>query len=78
VGRFEKIVEGFTSYVDFINELPGSTRGTVMIDNAPASVLPGINRALECFRTIAVEGIDQNGATQRLRLRVCEVGPSPH
>ena len=74
-GRFEKIVEGFTIYLDFITELPGSTRGTVMIDNAPASVLPGINRALECFRTIAVEGTDLHGATQRLRLRVCEAGP---
>lgn len=74
-GRFEKIIEGFTIYLDFITELPGVTTGTVDVDNAPVCVMPGVTRALECHRTIIIEGADLHGATQHLKLRVCEVGP---
>jgi len=72
--RFEKEIEGFTVYVDFLVEQPGATQGVVVVDDIPANILPGINRALETAREIAVEGIDLLGANQQLPARVCEIG----
>lgn len=45
-GRFEKNVEGFSIYIDFLVERPGACEGTVAVDDIHANILPGINRAL--------------------------------
>ncbi len=73
--RFVKKVGGFTIPVDFLTERPPATQGTAVVDDVPANILPGINRALASARTVNVTGMDLSGATQKLNIRVCEVGP---
>lgn len=73
--RFEKTIGRFTIPVDFLVEYPPNTRGAAMVDDIPANILPGINRALETARVSTVEGIDLQGAHQKLAVRVCEAGP---
>ena len=47
-----------------------------MVDDVPANILPGINRALASARQIKVTGVDLYGAIQEnLPVRVCEAGP---
>lgn len=74
-GRFQKTGSGFTLYVDFLVEDGTHPRGTRMVDDVPASVMPGVVRALETARRIPIEGQDLFGAQQKLIARVCDVGP---
>jgi len=48
---------------------------TAMVDDVPANILPGINRALASARNVLVKGMDLQGARQELTVHVCEVGP---
>lgn len=73
--RFVKQVGDFTIPVDFLTERPPATRGTAVVDDIPASILPGINRALASARSLLVHGLDLQGARQDLTIRVCEAGP---
>lgn len=73
--RFVKKVGDFTIPVDFLAENPPATKGAVTVDDVPASVMPGINRALATAREIQVNGVDLQGAQQTLTIRVCEAGP---
>ena len=73
--RFVKTVGDFTIPVDFLTESPLAMRGTVMVDDVLANILPGINRALASARNVTVKGVDLQGAQQELIVRVCEVGP---
>jgi len=74
--RFVKTLGDFTIPVDFLTERPPATQGTAMVADAPASIVPGINRALASARQIKVTGVDLYGATQEnLPVRVCEAGP---
>jgi len=73
--RFVKTVNDFDILVDFLAEGPPATSGTVIVDDIPANVLPGVNRALATARRVQVAGIDLFGATQHFTARVCEVGP---
>ena len=74
-GRFEREVGGFTVYVDFLVEDGNQPRGTRLVDDVPASVMPGVVRALKTARRVPVTGLDLYGAEQRVTARVCEVGP---
>lgn len=74
-GRFERQVSGFTVYVDFLVEDGDQPRGTRLVDDVPASVMPGVVRALQTARHVPVTGADLYGAEQRVLARVCEVGP---
>ena len=74
-GRFEKDLIGFTIYIDFLVEDGAQPRGTRMVDDVPASVMPGVVRALETARVMPIEGEDLFGAQQKISARVCEVGP---
>ncbi len=74
-GRFEREVAGFTVYVDFLVEDGEQPRGTRGVDDVPASVMPGVVRALQTARRVPVVGTDLYGAEQRVIARVCEVGP---
>jgi hypothetical protein len=74
-GRFEKSVEGFSIYIDFLVEDGEVARGTRMVDDVMANVMPGVVRALETARVMTVKGIDLWGAKQSVTARVCEVGP---
>lgn len=74
--RFVKTIGQFTVPVDFLTERPPATQGTVTVDDVPANILPGINRALASARQINVTGMDLYGAIQEnLPVRVCEAGP---
>ncbi len=73
--RFVKTVGDFTIPVDFLTERPPATQGSAMVDDVPANILPGINRALATARRVVVEGVDLAGAQQKLTVRVCEAGP---
>jgi len=73
--RFVKTIDNITIPVDFLTERPPATTGVATVDGVPASILPGIDRALATARSLTVEGIDLLGAEQRLLVRVCEVGP---
>lgn len=74
-GRFEREVGGFIVYVDFLVEDGDQPRGTRLVDDVPASVMPGVVRALKTARRVPVTGLDLYGAEQRVTARVCEVGP---
>ena len=74
-GRFERAVGSFTVYVDFLVENGDQPRGTRLVDDVPASVMPGVVRALQTARRMPVVGTDLYGAEQRVTARVCEVGP---
>ena len=74
--RFVKMVDDFPILVDFLTESPPATKGTAIVDDVPANILPGINRALATARPIKITGVDLYGATQTdLPVRVCEAGP---
>jgi hypothetical protein len=74
-GRFEKDVNGFTLHIDFLVEDGDQPRGTRMVDDVPASVMPGVVRALATARVMTIEGKDFLGGQQKVRARICEVGP---
>ena len=73
--RFVKTIGDFTIPVDFLAESPPATKGAVVVDDVPANILPGVNRALATARRVAVRGLDLFNAPQNLTIRVCEVGP---
>jgi hypothetical protein len=73
--RFVKQVGDLTVPVDFLTESPPATRGTAFVDDVPANILPGINRALASARSLSIRGVDLQGAQQELTIRVCEAGP---
>ena len=73
--RLEKIVGEFNLPVDFLVEHPIHTSGTALVEDIAASIMPGVDRALETAREISLSGIDLSGAEQNLIARVCEIGP---
>ena len=73
--RYEKQVAGLTVPVDFLVESAEGDRGTVAVDDIAATVMPGVNRALATAREVEIQGMDLQGAEQRIIARVCEVGP---
>jgi len=63
-------------YVDFLTEDPNrNAPGSRVVDEVIASVVPGINRALACCRTVTVQGRDVYGANQKCDVRVVDIGP---
>jgi hypothetical protein len=74
-GRFERPAAGFTLYIDFLVEDGTTPKGTRMVDDVPASIMPGVLRALETARQVTIEGRDLPGGQQKVIARVCEVGP---
>lgn len=74
-GRFEKSADGFPIYIDFLVEDGAVPRGTRMVDDIRANVMPGVVRALATARAMKIQGVDLWGAKQSITARVCEVGP---
>ncbi len=72
---YEKEVAGLTVPVDFLVESAEGESGTVAVDDIAATVMPGVNRALATAREVEIQGMDLQGAEQRVIARVCEVGP---
>lgn len=73
--RFVRRIGDYTVPLDFLTESPPATSGVAMVDGIPASITPGIDRALGSARTICIEGVDLQGARQSCNVRVCAVGP---
>lgn len=66
---------GLNLYLDFLTEDPPSLTGARMVDDVVASVIPGVNRALSCRRTVNVKGLDLYGAEQECKVAVADIGP---
>lgn len=62
-------------YLDFLTEDPPATTGARTVDDVLASVVPGVNRALACWRLVKVEGCDLYGAEQECKIAVADIGP---
>lgn len=73
--RYRREVEGVDIYLDFLTEKPGSNSGSQIVDDVIASVIPGINRALESRREVTVQGSDLYGVEQEITVHVAGVGP---
>lgn len=73
--RLVREVEGMALYVDFLTEAPPATSGSRMVDDVVASVVPGVNRALESRRMVRASGLDVYGATRTCDLAVAGIGP---
>ena len=72
--RYQKLVGTSPLYVDFLTDYGSNRVGAVVVDDVTASCLPGIDRALVTAREINFKATDLYGATQPLRLRVCDAG----
>src|SRR5439155_3542750 len=73
--RYEKRIGDYSASVDFLTDCPPNTRGTVLVDDIVANILPDIARALKTARKATVTGKDLTGKPQSTTVRVCEVGP---
>ncbi len=63
-------------YIDFLTEDPRQQAlGSRNVDDVVASVVPGINRALACYRGVLVKGNDVYGGRQECEVKVADVGP---
>ncbi len=73
--RLVRRIGDHTVPLDFLTESPPATSGVAIVDGIPASITPGIDRALGSARTVVIQGLDLQGARQSCKVRVCEVGP---
>ncbi len=73
--RYCRDVEGVNIYLDFLTEKPGCDFGSQMVDDVVASLIPGINRALESRQRLTVSGTDLYGAQQATTVNVAGIGP---
>ncbi len=74
--RFTRKFPTLELHIDLLTDDDKSEKGTaVMDDNLQVSIFPGINRALECYRTVKVSGKTLLGHPQTEEIKVAEVGP---
>ena len=73
--RLVRDFDGFALYLDFLTEAPPAQTGARMVDDVVASVVPGVNRALACSRSVTAQGRDLYGVEQRCTIRVADLGP---
>lgn len=73
-GRYVRQFETMPVFIDFLTEHPTATTGTAMVDGVPAGVFPGVARALQTRRKVAVEGKDLFGASQTVTVPVAGIG----
>jgi len=64
-----------TLYIDFLTEDPSAVSGGRQVDDIPASVVPGIGRALACRRSVNIIGRDLYGAQKSCHVLVADIGP---
>jgi hypothetical protein len=73
--RLVRQVDDIALYVDFLTDDPPAKQGSRQVDDITASIIPGINRALNSKRIITVEGLDVYGGKQKCHLAVADIGP---
>lgn len=75
-GRFTRQFPKLELHIDLLTDDDKSDKGTaVMDDNLQVSIFPGINRALECYRTVKVSGKTLLGNPLTEEIKVAEAGP---
>jgi len=75
-GRFTRQFPTLELHIDLLTDDDKSDTGTVVMDDSlHVSIIPGINRALACHRTMKITGKTLLGNSQTEELRVAEVGP---
>lgn len=62
-------------YLDFLTEDPPDVTGARVVDDIVASVIPGINRALESRRIISIRGRDLYGVEHDCAVSIADIGP---
>ena len=74
--RFQKQFGSTILYLDLLTDRPtAQSPDTAMVDDVPVSAVYGLQRALEEFREIEIEGRDLYHAKVKERVKVCEIGP---
>ena len=75
-GRFLRKFADFEMHIDLLTDDGSGAKGTVVVDEGlQVSLTPGVNRALTCNRTMAIEGPNLVGAIRSHRVRIAEIGP---
>ena len=74
-GRYVRLVEGLTIYLDLLTEKPSIERGTTVVDRVPVEAFPGIQRALATKTPIPVSGHDAYGVRKTVNVPVSGIGP---
>lgn len=74
--RFVRSFPGLNLYIDLLTDDGKADQGTVIVDDGlSVSVLPGIDRALACWRVVEVTGTTLRGVTRTEKIKVAEIGP---
>lgn len=74
--RFTREFPGLRLHVDLLTDDGKSDNGTRMVDDGlPVGVMPGIDRALACGRLVPVSGLNLDGQSRTIKIKVAEVGP---
>jgi hypothetical protein len=74
--RLVRRKEDIALYIDFLTEDANRRAlGSRVVDEVIANVVPGINRALACYRTLLIKGTDVYGAQQNCQMKVADIGP---
>lgn len=75
-GRFTRKFPGLNLHLDLLTDDGKADTGTAMVDDGlPVGVVPGIDRALECYRLVEVSGTTLLGVPLTQQIKVAEVGP---
>ncbi len=75
-GRFTRRYSTMELHIDLLTDDDKSETGSaVMDDGLHVSIIPGINRALACHRTVKITGKTLLGNSQAEEVRVAEAGP---
>ncbi|MBL9115067.1 MAG: hypothetical protein JNJ83_08665 [Verrucomicrobiaceae bacterium] len=74
--RFVRRFPEMELFVDLLTDDAKADTGTAIVDDGlPVGIVPGIDRARECSRWVAVSGMNLVGVEQHEQIRVAEVGP---
>lgn len=73
--RLVRAGRDFNLYIDFLTEDPPAATGARLVDDVLASVVPGLDRALESRRWVTVTGQDIFGVAQQCEIAVADIGP---
>jgi predicted nucleotidyltransferase len=74
--RFVRKIGEMTLFLDLLTDDDKADTGSVVVDDGlHVGIVPGINRAFACQRTVEISGKSLLGVEQTERVRIAEVGP---
>lgn len=75
-GRFVRYFGKMKLFIDLLTDDGQAATGNAVVDDGlSVSIMPGINRALECHRNLVVSGKTLLGVPQSQTVKIAEVGP---